>query len=235
MSIADKIIRAKNDYDEVYEAGKKAEYDAFWDAYQWNGTRVDYHQAFGGKGWRESNFKPKYDVIPIGADNLFFWFNYDGRFPKVDLKKVFEERGLKLDFSQGIASFYRCFYRSRILRVGVIDLSNNTTTSFSQMFYGSTVEEIEKFVVSETQDFSTAFEQCTELKHIVIGGTIGKKVNFKDSPLTKESITSIVEHLSSTTTGQTATFKKSAKEAAFTADEWAELIADKTNWTLSLI
>jgi len=175
--------------------GMQTEYDRFWDAYQWNGTRVDYHQAFGGKGWRKENFKPKYDVIPNGADYLFYWFNFDNRFPKVDLKEVFEARGIKLDFSQGTASFYRSFYRSRISRVGVIDLSNNTTTSFSQFFYGSQVEDIEKFVVSETQDFSTAFEQCANLKHIVIGGTIGKKVNFQYSPLTLESAKSVINAL----------------------------------------
>ena len=52
--------------------------------------------------------------------------------------------------------------------------------------------------------------------------------------LTKSSITNIVNVLSPTVTGQTATFNKAAKEAAFTDDEWEELIATKPNWTFNL-
>jgi hypothetical protein len=31
------------------------------------------------------------------------------------------------------------------------------------------------------------------------------------------------------------TFNKTAKESTFTADEWAALIATKSNWTFSLL
>ena len=61
MSIADQIIRAKNDYDEVYASGKKAEYDRFWDAYQDYGNRVQYPYAF--YNWGDEEFKPKYPII----------------------------------------------------------------------------------------------------------------------------------------------------------------------------
>ena len=40
MDIAEKVLRAKTDLDDVYEAGKKAEYDAFWDEYQDYGNRT---------------------------------------------------------------------------------------------------------------------------------------------------------------------------------------------------
>lgn len=38
----------------VFEAGRKAEYDFFWDAYQANGTRGTYNYAF--REWQPSFF-----------------------------------------------------------------------------------------------------------------------------------------------------------------------------------
>ena len=56
MTIAEQITRAKADLDEVYAAGKQAEYDAFWDAYQSNGERASYENAFSGRGWNDITF-----------------------------------------------------------------------------------------------------------------------------------------------------------------------------------
>ena len=58
--------------DAVFEAGKKSEYDAFWDDYQSNGTRTDYYNAFAGKGWTQTNLKPKYVARPSEARNMFY-------------------------------------------------------------------------------------------------------------------------------------------------------------------
>jgi hypothetical protein len=69
----------------------------------------------------------------------------------------------------------------------------------------------------------------------VEGSVIAVSINLQHSPLTKASFESVVAALSPTVTGQTATFSKKAKEAAFTADEWAALIATKSNWTFSLV
>ena len=40
MSIAEKLTTVAENVPKVYEAGKKAEYDAFWDKYQNNGKRT---------------------------------------------------------------------------------------------------------------------------------------------------------------------------------------------------
>ena len=50
------------DYDEGVEAGKQAEYDKFWDAYQENGNRYDYAYGFYNLGWTDDSFMPKYDI-----------------------------------------------------------------------------------------------------------------------------------------------------------------------------
>lgn len=60
--------------EEAYEAGKTAEWGAFWDAYQMLGTRRDYASAFTGNGWNDVTFKPKYDIIATG--NVYGVFSY---------------------------------------------------------------------------------------------------------------------------------------------------------------
>lgn len=37
--------------------------DAFWDAYQQNGNRVNYYQHFVQDGWNDETFHPKYPII----------------------------------------------------------------------------------------------------------------------------------------------------------------------------
>lgn len=56
-------------------AGKKSEYDRFWDTYQRNGNRNDYpnsYGAFSGYSFNFDNFYPKYDICPEGNAMQFF-------------------------------------------------------------------------------------------------------------------------------------------------------------------
>lgn len=56
---------------EGLEQGKKAEYDAFWDANQEFGNRTDYDYAYDRSGWTDDNFKPKYLIKPKTATQIF--------------------------------------------------------------------------------------------------------------------------------------------------------------------
>lgn len=47
----------------AYEAGRQAEYDRFWDAYQDNGKRNQYVYAFAQVGWTDSTYAPKYPIV----------------------------------------------------------------------------------------------------------------------------------------------------------------------------
>ena len=71
MSIAEKLTTVAENVSKVYEAGKKSEYDDFWDRYQINGTRTSYSYAFAGEGWGAINFKPKYTIKPKNAQYMF--------------------------------------------------------------------------------------------------------------------------------------------------------------------
>lgn len=46
--------------------GREDLYNEFWDAFQDNGTKTNYVNAFSGSGWKDSNYNPKY---PITATN----------------------------------------------------------------------------------------------------------------------------------------------------------------------
>ena len=104
-------------------------------------------------------------------------------------------------------------------------------------FYNcSTIVTIRKLIVDERVTYTAdAFMNCSALKNITFEGTIGNTINFQWSPLTKESIQNIIEHLSPSTSNMTLTLKKSAKEAAFTADEWEILVETKPNWEIVLV
>lgn len=110
-----------------------------------------------------------------------------------------------------------------------------------QIFYvfenAKNLVTIRKIILDETnQTFSRWFNNCTSLKNITFEGEIFKNIDFQYSPLlTKASIENIVSCLSETTTGQTLTLSLTAVNNAFTTDEWNALIADKTNWTISLV
>lgn len=217
-------------YDEGIEAGKQAEYDAFWDAFQRAGIDTT-ASTFAGRGWNADNFKPKNNIVTKDGYMYFYNNGVEG-----DLSQILENLGVEFDTSELTSAQYM-FWNSRFTRVPTLDFRRLTSETHTlDAFRSSTLKTIDKLIVSETTPFgSNMCRNATILANITFEGVIGSSINFQWSPLTKESITNIVEHLSSTATGQTCTFKKSAKEAAFTADEWAALIADKTNWTISLI
>ena len=72
MSIAEKLQTIAENEQRVYDAGRQAEYDGFWDAYQENGNRYHWNNAFGNKGWNEKTYNPKYPINKITyAGNMF--------------------------------------------------------------------------------------------------------------------------------------------------------------------
>lgn len=117
-----------------------------------------------------------------------------------------------------------------------IDVSKATTTNIFN--YCGVLKTIRNLIVSENTDWGgNCFAHCSALENLTITGTIGKgglDLHWS-TKLTKASITSVINALSTTTSGLTVTISKVAKEAAFTDAEWADLIATKPNWTYSLV
>ncbi|MBQ7799640.1 MAG: hypothetical protein IJ370_04035 [Oscillospiraceae bacterium] len=78
VNLITKIERYDEGYADGYEVGcedgKKSEYDSFWNAYQKNGTRTDYAQAFYANGWNDITYNPKYDLMC--KNNAYGIFGY---------------------------------------------------------------------------------------------------------------------------------------------------------------
>lgn len=229
----DKFMRAKADYDDVFEAGKKAEWNAFWDSLQQNGNLTTYNSSFSGWGWNNVNFRPKYDMRPTSAERMFTNFNYGGGVT-FDLAERCEELGIILDFSNN-TNFYYTFAWANVSRIGVVDASKGT--NMGAMFYGSSnLTTIDKFIASKNTVLNdTTFTSCSALANVEFEGEIATDINVGYSPLSKSSITSLVNALSSSASGKTAKIKKTAKEAVFTTAEWQTLAGTKTNWTINLV
>ena len=232
-----------SEVDSVYEAGKKVEHDTFWDAYQQNGNRTVYTQAFFGPGWTDETFRPKYS-IGVGSLNLNNLFAYS---LITDLVDILDRQGVTLDCSS-------CLYVNMTFK----DMANVTkipavnapkSTMFNGTFAGNQkLHTIGTITLGNSGNatFTDTFYMCYALENVTFSGVIGKDINFQwSSRLTADSIASIVNALSDTASGRTATFSAAAVNNAFetgegAADgaasaEWESLLATKSNWTISLV
>ena len=215
------------------ERGKQAEYDAFWDACQDNGNRTNYENAFAGQGWTEENFRPKYDMRPTNSYMMFRGSHIRG-----DLVQILEDCGVILDMSLCSGWIQYPFGGLLASRLGVIDFSKAVMLyeAFGNCINLHTIDEL---ILSKKCEETTAFRGCTSLANLKISGEIGKPFTFQWSPLTKASITSVINALSTTTSGLTVTFSLTAVNNAFTGgsegSEWQALIDTKKNWAFSLV
>ena len=239
MTPAEKLLEIAENIPKVYEAGKKAEWDAFWEARQTNkGTfpvssrGADY--LFAGNGWTEETCIPKYDVTTGVSAYMMFATN-----PVIKDLRTFKKRDgekVKFDFSKSKELAYT-FYRSRVTYVETFDASSATT--ITNLFAVCPIETVELLKLKEdgSQDLSSAFNADT-LKNITIEGKIGYNgTYFASQVLTKQSIISIINALSDTTTQHKITLRKAAITSGFggiNSEEWQVLVASKPNWTISL-
>jgi hypothetical protein len=122
------------------------------------------------------------------------------------------------------------FYQSPITdtKVGIYAPETNLAYAFRD----SKIKIIRLLNVHETTEFTGTFSGCSALKEIRFSGTIGQNISFYASPLTVDSMNSIIEHLkdySGTGTTHTLTFKADRK-TMLTEEEKA--IATNKGWTL---
>ena len=244
MSIAEKFEVIA---DAVYEKGKKDEYDKFWDAFQKYGNRTIYMQySFAGYGFNTYNLYPKYDIKPNGScDSLFYaWENISAN-ERFSLKQRLEECGVVLDTSKATSFINTFAYNMAFTEVPTTDLTSAKTVSGLFAHNYGVLKTIEKLVVNENTPMGGWFVNSPGVENITIEGTIGKS-GFNISPCTKlsgQSIVSIIEALSDTTSGLTVTLSQTAVDnMAFpivgnkgTYNSWTDLEQSRTNWTISLV
>lgn len=219
-----------------FDIGRKAQYDEFWDDVQNFGKRTSYNGVFFQ--WGDSAFYPKYDLIPIG--------NASSMFQQIKVKN-FKQRlidcGVTLDLSKATNVNY-LFSVAEVTHVPVINTTS--ASSLASIFYNCRIVDIEKLILKSdgSQTFSDSFKWCESLVNLIIEGTIGKSgLDLRwSTKLSKASIISIINTLSTTTSGLSITLSKTAVDKAypipegFTANaDWAMLIKTRTNWTINLL
>lgn len=218
--------------EQVYEAGKKAEYDAFWNAYLPDNL-ANWQYIFYSQRWNDDNFYPNKDIKPVGA----FTFGFSSHHI-TNLKQRLIDCGVTLDTSKVTSGNYMFCFAPNITHIPTLSLVG-LTEQVRALFDGDKqLVEIEKIILPQkiNATFDAWFSNCLALEHITFEGVIGSSINLQwSTKLTQASIRSIFNALSSTTSGLTLTLSRVAKEAAFTTDEWNTLVATKSNWSISLV
>ena len=220
---ADNSATVTLDYHKSY--GAQTEYDRFWDTYQQNGNRTDHWCAFGGYGWTDETFQPKYDIRPTAANYMFFQSQI------TDLKKSLADCGVTLDFSQ-CTIFTHFVGVSQITTLGVVD--TRSADSLASMFtQRCALVSVDKIILREDGSQTTpSFNAMPSLVDIRFEGKFGVSVSFAMSQyLSSDSVDSIINALKDMTgtTAQKLTLHASA--GARLTDAQKSAISAK-NWTV---
>ena len=228
--------------------GKKAEYDAFWDAYQENGTRSNYGFAFSGRGWNATTLRPKYTCKPIGseAQNMFSACYFENK----NYTDLLDISHISIDVSE-VTNASNMFANAKVKGVTLIFSEKITTlnNAFNKSNGGSVAGmNITLLVPNPNCNWSNAFayhrvKELNLLEGTVIGAN-GFDIRYATA-LPHDSIVSIINALSTTTSGLSITLSKTAVDSAFatttggtdgsTSAEWTALVATRSNWTISLV
>ena len=113
-----------------YEEGKTAEWNAFWDAYQQNGNRRNYAQAFYSVGWDKDAFKPKYDIVVTGNKvNMFGYSNI-------------EQIDVVVDVSGATTGHQLFYYSQKLHTVSCLRVAATTPWASSDFAYCYALENI---------------------------------------------------------------------------------------------
>lgn len=240
MSIAEKLVTISDNMQNLFNAGKQAEYDTFWKVLQLHGNKNEYYFAFAGSSWNSWTLNPKYIIAPVdetvnslSVQGLFYHCNRGNEatgLGKIDYRNIahmFDFANIKN--AQGM-------FANACMDYIVVDFSNVEAMQATFQDSNGYQTHITLTVSEKCTNFANAFYGASNLTDLIFteGSVIAANLDVKSCPLSKESITSIINALSSSVTGKTLALKKTAKEAAFTSAEWSALIATKTNWTISL-
>lgn len=234
MSIAEKLTTIAENEQRVFDAGKTAEYDRFWDSCQQKGARTDYRYAFCYASWHSTNFYPKYDINPMGDATSMFAAICWGSWTPFSLKKRLENCGVTLDTSQ-VTNATQMFNSCKFTELPIMDISNVTTTG-GMFSYCDVLTSIEKLIVSEKTGAlsSGIFVGCSKLTHIQFAGTIAKSLHLSNTDLDHDSIMSAVNCLKNIKgTGTTLTLTLGTKLQARLSESEIAFITDEKGWTLA--
>ncbi len=239
MSMKEKTLQLKKDFDDVYDAGKQKQEEEHWDKLIAVANKGYY--TFSGNFWNDMTFAPPKDIVVAEGYGLFAYTSIR------NLKTCFEKTGAKLDTSH-CSIITGMFRNGKYEYLPVIDASYASSLQYLLYEDGSLVT-VEKLKLSETkaQTFGdTVFYGCSKLRDIEVEGKIRKNgVILKYcKDLSKASIKSWMNALADDVSGYPITLPKIAVDREFEtapgandgskSTEWAEELAKKPNWTVIL-
>jgi hypothetical protein len=228
-------------YSEGFEAGKKSQYDEFWD----NGvSEYGWVYKFSGSMWNDKTFYPNQDLKPTGNAHTMF-----ALCRITDLAGRLNECGKKLDMS-GVKGTSNSLFSwcALIEHIPYLDLSNSTSglyNTFEECQKLHTIDGI-KLKADGSHPISRAFINCVALENLTIDGTIGQNgFNVQWSiKLSKASWISIMTAASTTAnitiTGSLVSVNKAFETSpgandGSTSPEWLALKAARPTVSVSLI
>lgn len=226
-------ISIGGDTEEAYKNGVRA----MWDVVQQNGECTDYSYRFYNPDynnpiWNDETLMPPYDIVPLKANRMFRGLGV------TDMPKLLKELGdRKIDFSNCLEVEYLFSNAKALKKYGIFNVNKDCENLLGTFAECDNLETIEEIVIPKNcyTKWEKTFIRDYSLKNIRFGGYgyITNNIDFANCPLSKESFVNTFEHFS-TTASFTATFNKTAKEAAFTADEWTALVGTRRNVTIAL-
>lgn len=245
LGISDKINPQdfENKIDDVYNAAKQADYNAFWDSFQKNGERAFYQFAFADSEYSvfwSKGFDPKYTIRlqpQVGSQEMFNGFGYAGTMP-IDFVNFMQEHNI---------TFY-CTVHTELPSPDYIPLNTNT-------FYKTKITHLPKLYVYTSASYSLAenpslvtidelrfrknvqytyymFNNDSSLANVVFTGIVNAALNLTSSTkLTHDSLISLINALNDLSGTSKKTLSLGSTNLAKLTDE-EKAIATAKNWTL---
>ena len=198
MSIAEKALQLKEDFDEVYEAGNKNGYNEatlkMWDAYTNKGKRERGERLFSQANFTNIEELPYPLVIKDSMYRMFYDYR-GGKLPRpqyVDLSQVAPTVDTGNMLAWWSPSNDAGWTADGVFPDYGLPAMNTYASSFTD---ARKLMKIEILRVHETTTFSGPFNNCLNLKDITFEGVIGRSISFSTCPLSVESMKNIITHL----------------------------------------
>lgn len=226
MSIAEKALLLKEDFDEVYDAGKNAEYNAFWDNIQQNGNRDFYEYGF--YYWDSEYIRPKHKVVTSNRSRNLYVFAYNRALKKIE--KEYFDLSNYIPSNDSVNGNYYTFYSCGALEE-IEDIGIQAGGYYYAFNSCPKLKRIEVMRCREDGIYAVPFTGCYDLTDITIEGVIGTNFPIPFSPLSPASLKSIIKHLKNYNgTDKAGTYTVTFKASAFEELEAAGLAEEDNEW-----
>lgn len=188
------IICEGADISAKYYCVPNVEWHRFWDVTQNFGNKTDYSFSFCGIGWKKSNFKPKYSIIPLNIGYMFRDSCSDKTTENemISMLELEKELDIIFDFSS-CTNFDTAFRSSLFKEINVVDLKStkkvnytfySTISKNNQTSFGAGLKRIERLVVHENIVFeNTTFNSNYILEYVGFEGVIANSITLQWSEL----------------------------------------------------